>query len=100
MKTSELGDFFRPLLPGKYRMEISKSGHLDFHDQIEVPESGSLQMNFTLQRYQRNRPGRPVRTGHVRDFSYPYLVSKMKIWNTLRPHQVSQIVIVIVMILI
>ena len=52
MKTSELGDFFRPLLPGKYRMEISKSGHLDFHDQIEVPESGSIQMNFTLQRYE------------------------------------------------
>jgi len=50
VKTSELGDFFRPLLPGKYRMEISKSGHLDFHDQIEVPESGSIQMNFTLQR--------------------------------------------------
>ena len=48
--TSDKGDFFRPLMPGKYRFEVSAPGHMDIVHEVVVPDdTGKVNVDFYLE---------------------------------------------------
>lgn len=49
--TSDAGDYWRMLLPGKYNITVSASGYESNSEVVEVPEvSGEARLDFTLMR--------------------------------------------------
>ena len=48
---ADKGDFFRPLVPGRYQIEVSAPGYMDIVEPVVIPEDGRLRRDFTLQTY-------------------------------------------------
>lgn len=46
--TTKNGEFWRLLLPGNYSITIEAVGYLEVHDQIIIPESGSLLKDYNV----------------------------------------------------
>ncbi|GBP39105.1 Carboxypeptidase D [Eumeta japonica] len=48
VRTADTGDYWRLLMPGKYNITVAKGGYESITEEVTVPESGSVSVNFTL----------------------------------------------------
>ena len=47
-RSSIFGDYYRPLLPGNYKVIVKAEGYMNAIDEIIVNNSSRLELNFTL----------------------------------------------------
>ena len=50
--TSNKGDFFRPLMPGKYHLEVSAPGRMDIVHEVVVPPEGRVKVDLWLETFE------------------------------------------------